>query len=55
MRNYAVLLTQDVSGSAAKDLTSAGLVLPFLYTTIGASIFFAGRLVPLKTFAKRIS
>ena len=54
-RNYAALLTQGVSGSAANELTSIGLVLPFLYTTIGAPIFFAGLLVPLNTLAKRIS
>ena len=31
-RNYAALLTQGVSGSATNQLTSIGLVLPFLYT-----------------------
>ena len=54
-RNYAAHLTQGVSGSAANEPTSIGLVLPFLYTTIGAPIFFAGLLVPLNTLAKRIS
>jgi hypothetical protein len=54
-RNYAALLTQGVSGSAVNELTSIGLVLPFLYTTIGAPIFFAGLLVPLNTLAKRSS
>lgn len=54
-RNEAVLLGQGVSGGVANELTSVGLVLPFLYTTIGAPIFFAGLLVPLNTFAKRIS
>lgn len=54
-RNEAVLLGQGVSGGVANELTSVGLVLPFLYTTIGAPIFFAGLLVPLNTLAKRIS
>lgn len=54
-RNDALLLGQGVSGNAANELTSVGLVLPFLYTTIGAPIFFAGLLVPFNTLAKRIS
>ena len=54
-RNEAVLLGQGVAGNAANELTSVGLVLPFLYTTIGAPIFFAGLLVPINTLAKRIS
>ena len=54
-RNEAVLFSQGVSGGVANELTSVGLVLPFLYTTIGAPIFFAGLLVPLNTLAKRIS
>ena len=54
-RNEAVLLGQGVSGGVATELTSVGLVLPFLYTTIGAPIFFAGLLVPLNTLSKRIS
>ncbi|WP_141701884.1 hypothetical protein [Methyloceanibacter stevinii] len=54
-RNEAVLLGQGVSGGVANELTSVGLVLPFLYTTIGAPIFFAGLIVPLNTLAKRIS
>jgi MFS family permease len=54
-RNEAVLLGQGVSGGVATELTSVGLVLPFLYTTIGAPIVFAGLLVPLNTLSKRIS
>jgi len=54
-RNLAVLLGQGVSGSAANELTSVQLVLPFLYTTAGAPIFFAGLLVPVSTVAKRIA
>lgn len=53
--NEAVLLGKGVSGGVATELTSVGLVLPFLHTTIGAPIFFAGLLVPLNTLSKRIS
>jgi MFS family permease len=52
-RNYAVLLGQGVANSAADELTSVKLVLPFLYTSVGAPIIFAGMLVPLSTLAKR--
>jgi len=54
-RNFAVLLGQGVSGAAANELTSVQLVLPFLYTTAGAPIFFASLLVPVSTVAKRIA
>jgi hypothetical protein len=54
-RNFAVLLGQGVSGGAANELTSVQLVLPFLYTTAGAPVFFAGLLVPVSTVAKRIA
>jgi len=54
-RNFAVLLGQGVSGGAAVELTSVQLVLPFLYTTAGAPVFFAGLLVPVSTVAKRIA
>lgn len=54
-RNEAVLLGQGVSSGVATELTSVRLVLPFLYTTIGAPVFFAGLLVPLNTLSKRIS
>lgn len=53
-RNYAVLLWQGVATSAANELTSVRLVLPFLYTTVGAPVFFAGLLVPISTVAKRL-
>jgi hypothetical protein len=53
-RNYAVLLGQGVFGSAATELTSVKLVLPFLYTTVGAPVLFAGMLVPVSTVAKRV-
>ncbi len=53
-RNFAVLLGQGVAGGAANELTSVQLVLPFLYTTAGAPVFFAGLLVPVSTVAKRI-
>jgi len=53
-RNYAVLLGQGVSLSAATELTSVKLVLPFLYTTVGAPVLFAGMLVPISTLAKRL-
>lgn len=52
-RNFAVLLGQGVANSAANELTSIKLVLPFLYTSVGAPIFFAGMLVPVATVAKR--
>lgn len=52
-RNYAVLLAQGVANSAAGELTSVRLVLPFLYTSVGAPILFAGMLVPAATLAKR--
>lgn len=54
-RNLAVLLGQGVSGGAANELTSVQLVLPFLYTTAGAPVLFAGLLVPVSTVAKRIA
>jgi len=50
--NYRVLLGQGVSTNAAKELTSVKLVLPFLYTSVGAPVFFAGLLVPIATGAK---
>lgn len=50
-----MLLGQGVFSNAADELTSVNLVLPFLYTTVGAPIFFAGLLVPLSTIAKRLS
>jgi len=53
-RNFAVLLGQGVSTGAANGLTSVNLVLPFLYTTAGAPVFFAGLLVPISTVARRI-
>jgi MFS family permease len=53
-RNYAVLLGQGVSASAATELTSLRLVLPFLYATAGAPVLFAGMLVPVSTLAKRL-
>lgn len=54
-RNNAVLLAQGVGNNAAIELTSVKLVLPFLYTTVGAPVFFAGLLVPLETVAKRLA
>jgi hypothetical protein len=48
-----VLLGQGVANSAADELTSVKLVLPFLYTSVGAPIIIAGMLVPLSTLAKR--
>jgi hypothetical protein len=52
-RNYAALLGEGVAGGAATELTSVELVLPFLYTSVGAPVFFAGLLVPIATVAKR--
>jgi MFS transporter len=52
-RNFRVLLGEGISGGAANELTSIQLVLPFLYTTVGAPLFFAGLLVPISTAAKR--
>lgn len=52
-RNYTVLLGEGVAGGAATELTSVELVLPFLYTSVGAPVFFAGLLVPIATVAKR--
>jgi len=51
-RNYGVLLGQGISNNAANELTSVKLVLPFLYTSVGAPVFFAGLLVPLYTVSK---
>lgn len=51
-RNYGALLGQGVSNSAANELTSVKLVLPFLYASVGAPVFFAGLLVPLYTVSK---
>jgi len=52
-RNFPILLGEGVAGGAATELTSVQLVLPFLYTTVGAPVFFAGLLVPVSTVAKR--
>ena len=52
-RNYAVLLGEGVAGSAATELTSVQLVLPFLHTSVGAPVLFAGLLVPVAAVAKR--
>ena len=52
-RNYSVLLAQGIASNAATELTSVRLVLPFLYMSVGAPVFFAGMLVPLSTVAKR--
>jgi MFS family permease len=54
-RNHAVLLGQGACDSAADQLTSVQLVLPFLYATAGAPVFFAGLLVPVSTIAKRLA
>lgn len=54
-RNEAVLLGQGIAANAADQLTSVQLVLPFLYTTAGAPVFFAGLLVPIATLAKRLA
>lgn len=54
-RNDAALLAQGIAGGAADQLTSVQLVLPFLYTTAGAPLFFAGLLVPVSTVAKRLA
>jgi|GEM_PF-3375409 len=54
-RNFPILLGQGVAGDAANELTSVQLVLPFLYTTVGAPLFFAGLLVPVATVAKRLT
>lgn len=48
-RNYVVLLGQGTSNTSGYQLTSEKLVLPFLYSTLGAPIFFAGLLVPIVT------
>ncbi len=53
--NKSVLLIQGICSNAAVELTSVKLVLPFLYTTVGAPVFFAGLLVPAETVAKRLS
>ncbi len=50
--NYRVLLGQGVANGAGYELTSEKLVLPFLYTAVGAPVFFAGLLVPIATVAK---
>ena len=52
-RNYPVLLGQGIFTSAGTELTSVKLVLPFLYMSVGAPVFFAGMLVPVSTIAKR--
>lgn len=52
-RNYPVLLWQGIFSSAATELTSVKLVLPFLYMSVGGPVIFAGMLVPVSTIAKR--
>ena len=51
-RNFRVLLGQGVLGDIGYDLTSEKLVLPFLYTALGAPILFAGLLVPIARASK---
>lgn len=52
--NYGILLCQGTSNSAGYRLTSERLVLPFLYSTLGAPIFFAGLLLPIATVSKLV-
>jgi len=51
-RNFRVLLGQGVLGDIGYDLTSEKLVLPFLYTALGAPVIFAGFLVPVARASK---
>ena len=50
--NYRVLLGQGVSTNAPRELASVRLVLPFLYTSVGGPVFFAGLLMPIAVGAK---
>lgn len=51
-RNYRILLGHGAANGAGYELTSEKLVLPFLYTAVGAPVFFAGLLVPIAAVAK---
>ena len=50
-RNYRILLGHGAANGAGYELTSEKLVLPFLYTAVGAPVFFAGLLVPIAAVA----
>jgi hypothetical protein len=52
--NYSVLLVQGIANNSGYRLTSEKLVLPFLYSTLGAPIFFAGLLVPIAAVSKLV-
>jgi hypothetical protein len=47
--NFRTLLGQGVFKSVGDQFSSEKLVLPFLYTTLGGPVFFAGLLMPIVT------
>lgn len=51
-RNYWALLLQGTFRNVGIELGSEKLVLPFLYTTLGGAVFFAGLLAPIVIIAK---
>ncbi|MEM8743409.1 MAG: MFS transporter [Pseudomonadota bacterium] len=53
--NYGTLLGQSIFVSLAYRLTSPKLVLPFLYTALGAPVVFAGLLLPVVQISRLIS
>lgn len=53
--NFGTLLGQSIFASLTYRLTSPKLVLPFLYTALGAPVVFAGLLLPLVQISRLIS
>ncbi len=50
--NYSLALSSAIALSIAGQLTSATLVLPFLYLALGAPVFFVGLVLPLRMAAQ---
>jgi len=53
--NFGTLLGQSIFLSLSYRLTSPKLVLPFLYTALGAPVVFAGLLLPIVQISRLIS
>ena len=53
--NFSTLLGQSIFTSLTYRLTSPKLVLPFLYTALGAPVVFAGLLLPMVQISRLIS
>ena len=53
--NFAALLIQGVARRVGNELTSEKLVLPFLYTALGGSVFFTGLFAPVVIVARLVA